>query len=211
MDQWTNGQVLQKRWSICPLVHLSIDRGTSYRDPVPSPLGHALGAVATGWAMAGVSSNRPALIRQVATLVAVGIAPDLDLLWGRHSMETHSIGAAVAVASIAAWQRWPVAASRTTIWITVAMAWMSHPILDAMGSDTSVPIGVMVFWPVSGVHVQTGWEVFGAISRRYWRDDFWSLNISAVVKELLVLGPVLGLVGLLTFPSSGRRRTGPDS
>ena len=48
---------------------------------------------------------------QAATLVAVGVAPDLDLLCGRHSAETHSVGAAVIVASIAAWRRWPVAAS----------------------------------------------------------------------------------------------------
>lgn len=175
---------------------------------MPSPVGHGMAAVAAGWVVAGRATARPALIRQVAILVAVGIAPDLDLLFGRHSMETHSIGAAAIVATIAAWQRWPVAASRMTTWMAVAMAWLSHPILDALGSDTSVPIGVMAFWPFSRAHFQTTWEVFGAISRRYWRDDFWSLNISAVVREVLVLAPIVAIVFLAPVRKWGSREVG---
>ena len=140
---------------------------------------------------------RPALLRQAAILVAVGVAPDLDILIGRHSMETHSIGAAVVVASVAAWQRWPVASSRKMTWVAVALAWMSHPLLDALGNDTSAPVGVMALWPFSRAHFQASWEVFEAISRRYWRDDFWSLNISAALKEIFVLTPVLTLVALV--------------
>jgi hypothetical protein len=167
---------------------------------VPSPLGHGIAALAAGWAAAGRPTDKRALVRQVAILVAVGIAPDLDLLIGRHSMETHSIGAAVIVASLAAWQQWPVANSRTMIWITVALAWLSHPIIDALGSDSSVPIGIMVFWPFSRAHVQTSLELFAAISRRYYRDDFWRLNIPAVLREVVILAPVLGLVWWLTRP-----------
>jgi inner membrane protein len=164
---------------------------------MPSPLGHGLAAVAVGWSVAGPPEGRRALVRQVAILVAIGAAPDLDLLIGRHSMETHSIGAAVIVASIAAWQRWPVASSRMLIWIAVVLAWLSHPLLDALGSDTSAPIGVMALWPFSTGHFQTSWGVFEAISRRYWRDDFWSLNLSAAVREVLVLTPLVAMVALL--------------
>jgi hypothetical protein len=116
--------------------------------------------------MAGLATTRPSLIRQVAILAGIGIAPDLDLLWGRHSMETHSIGAAAIVASIAAWQRWPVASCPSgspSRWRDVS----PHP--DAMGGHV-VPIGVMLLWPFSGAH-QTAGSVY-AISRRYWRDDF---------------------------------------
>jgi membrane-bound metal-dependent hydrolase YbcI (DUF457 family) len=185
------------------------DRAIAVSCGVPSPLGHGLAAVAAGWIVAGKPETRPALLRQVAILVAVGVAPDVDLLIGRHSMETHSIGAAVIVATVAAWQRWPVAASRTTTWMAVALAWMSHPILDALGSDTSAPIGVMAFWPFSRAHVQSSFEVFGAISRRYWRDDFWSLNASAVGRELLILAPIVALVFLTV--AWRRRRTAPGS
>jgi len=163
---------------------------------MPSPLGHGLAALAAGWTLAGKPAARPALLRQVAILVAIGVAPDLDLLIGRHSMETHSIGAAVIVASIAAWQRWPVASSRVVIWMAVAFAWMSHPLLDALGSDTSAPYGVMAFWPFSTEHVRTGWDVFGPISRRYWRDDFWSINASSVLREMLVLAPIAAVAAL---------------
>jgi membrane-bound metal-dependent hydrolase YbcI (DUF457 family) len=157
---------------------------------MPSPLGHGLAALAVGWGVAGAPGARASRLRQAAILVAIGIAPDLDLLIGRHSMETHSLGAAAIVATVAAWQRWPVASSRATIWFAVALAWMSHPLLDALGSDTSVPIGVMVFWPFSGAHFQTSWEVFGAISRRYWRDDFLSINVASITKEILILAPI---------------------
>jgi len=150
-----------------------------------------MAALAVGWSVSGTPADRRGLLRQTAILVAIGIAPDLDLLIGRHSMESHSMGAAVIVASIAAWQRWPVATSRLTIWLAVALAWMSHPLLDALGSDTSVPIGVMAFWPLSDGHVQTGWEVFGPISRRYWRDDFLSINLRSISTEVLILAPIL--------------------
>jgi len=161
---------------------------------MPSPLGHSLGALAVGWLVAGRSAAAPGWWRQVAILVAVGIAPDLDLLWGRHSMETHSLGAAVLIATLAAWQRWPVASSRGVIWFAVALVWLSHPMLDALARDTSAPIGVMAFWPFSDAHMQTGLSVFGPISRRYWRDDFWSVNASSALREVLVLGPVLAIV-----------------
>ena len=146
--------------------------------------------------MAGQPAEKYARLKQAAILTAIGVAPDLDLLVGRHNMETHSIGAAAIVATIAAWQRWPVAMSRSTIWMAVALAWMSHPILDALGSDTSAPIGVMAFWPFSHAHIQSPWHVFEAISRRYWRDDFWSLNLSAILKEVLILAPVVAVVAL---------------
>lgn len=157
-----------------------------------------MAALATGWGIAGVPAWTPALLRQAGILVAVGVAPDLDLLIGRHSMETHSIGAAALVASVAAWQRWPVASSRTLIWVVVMLAWLSHPLLDALARDTSVPIGVMAFWPFSRAHVQTNWEIFGPISRRYWQDDFWTMNLSSILREVIVLAPVLVLVVLVS-------------
>ena len=157
---------------------------------MPSPLGHGLAALAAGWAVAGVRTERRDRVRQVAILVAIGIAPDLDLVVNRHSMESHSIGAAVLVASLAAWQRWPVASSRLAIGVAVALAWLSHPILDVLSSDTSAPLGVMALWPFSGAHVYTGWDVFGPISRRYWLDNFWAINLTSIAREVAILAPI---------------------
>ena len=99
---------------------------------MPSPLGHALGAAAVGWIVAGRPRDGR-FLRQTAILVAAGVAPDLDLLIGRHSAESHSMGAAMIAGTVAAWRRWPVAQTRLRIWLAVFAAWLSHPIMDALG------------------------------------------------------------------------------
>jgi membrane-bound metal-dependent hydrolase YbcI (DUF457 family) len=161
---------------------------------MPSPVGHGLAALAAGWAVSGLIEGRRQRVVQVAILVGVGVAPDLDLLIGRHSRETHSIGAAIIVASLAAWQRWPVASSRVGIWTAVALAWLSHPLLDALAFDTAPPIGVMAFWPWSTDHVQTGWSVFGPISRRFGTRAFFITNLTSMARELVLLVPVVASV-----------------
>ena len=138
---------------------------------------------------------------QAATLVAVGVAPDLDLLWGRHSAETHSIGAAAIVASIAAWRRWPVLSERSgvegpaavtpwRIWLAIFLAWCSHPLLDALGRDGTPPLGVMAFWPLSNDYVLFPFRIFEAITRRYWEDEFVRHNVMAIAKEVALLAPI---------------------
>lgn len=163
---------------------------------MPSPIGHGLAAVAAGWGIAGLMAVGQARWRQIAILVAIGLAPDLDLLWGRHSRETHSLGAALIVATVAAWQRWPMASTRTRIWLAVCAAWLTHPLLDAMSSDTSIPVGIMAFWPLSTEYYTTGWDTFGPISRRYWLDNFWAINLTSIGRELLILGPVAVAVSI---------------
>ena len=118
------------------------------------------------------------------------MAPDLDLLVGRHSQETHSIGAAAFVAAIAAWRYWPVAATRARIFLAVLAAWFSHPLLDAMSFDLGPPIGVMLFWPFSTEHWHTGLYVFGAIERHFDHEGFWRQNITSFAREMAVLLPI---------------------
>jgi inner membrane protein len=158
---------------------------------MPSPLGHGLAAVAAAWLATAPPPERRARLQQAAILIAIGVAPDLDLLWGRHSMETHSLGAAALVASLAVWQRWPVASSPLRIWLAVAAAWLTHPLLDALSADSSPPIGIQLLWPMSGVYVSAGIEVFGPISRRYWLDSFWAINLASIAREVVILVPVV--------------------
>ena len=165
---------------------------------VPSPIGHALGGLAAAWIVAPPDLRTRAGRVQTAILAAVTLAPDLDLLIGRHSAETHSVGAAVIVAATAALMRWPVARERWRIGLAVLLAWISHPLLDSLGQDSSPPYGVMAFWPVSHEYVRAPFDLFMPIWRRYWEPGFLSHNLLAALRELLILGPLAFLASRLS-------------
>jgi membrane-bound metal-dependent hydrolase YbcI (DUF457 family) len=165
---------------------------------VASPIGHGLAAVAAGWLVAKPSATRKGLLIQTATLAAIGVMPDLDLLIGRHSAETHSIGVAALVASIAAWVRVPVAHDRWRIWLAIFLAWMTHPLLDAFTDDSSVPIGIMAWWPFSSAYFHSGVTIFDSIYRRWWLPGFFEHNVQAALKELVLVGPIVLLVMWIT-------------
>jgi hypothetical protein len=161
---------------------------------MPSSIGHGLASVGAGWLIARPAAPRRALAVQIAILAAVGVAPDLDLLVGRHSAETHSVGAALVVAAVAAWGFWPVAQGRWRVFAAVLLAWAVHPAIDMLALDTSAPLGVMLLWPVSSEHYQTGWSVFTGVSRRYWMPGFVGGTVLAVVRELVILLPVVAAI-----------------
>jgi hypothetical protein len=53
----------------------------------------------------------------------------------------------------------------------------------------------MALWPVSRQYLDSGLNVFMAVSRRYWRPElFWHQNFLALLRELLILVPVLVIV-----------------
>ena len=145
-----------------------------------------------GWLVARPASSTRGLLWQAGTLGLVGAAPDLDLLVGRHSAETHSIGAAALVATVAAVMRWPVASSRVRVWVAVFLAWCTHPLLDALSPDTKPPIGIMAFWPLTRDYVNTGLAVFLPISRRCCTMQMVAENSWAMLREVLTLGPIVG-------------------
>ncbi len=158
---------------------------------MPSPLGHLLGGALAGGLVAKAAPlrGRP-WWREAAAFGALGVAADLDFLIGQHSQHTHSLGA-VAIVGAAAFTatrgraRWAAAA---------AAAYASHILLDALGNDTSAPIGVLAFWPFSSEFYQTDLHLFMAISRRYWLPGFLTHNLTAVAWELVLLGPLTALV-----------------
>lgn len=135
---------------------------------------------------------------QSLTLAAIGMAPDLDLLWGRHGRETHSIGAAVIVASLAAWRRWPVGAeTRERIFATVLLAWLIHPVLDVFSVDNNPPLGVMLWWPFSDRFVHSSYTIFDPISRMWNSPDVWTHNATAAAHELLLMAPLVAVIWLV--------------
>lgn len=183
---------------------------------MPSPVGHALGGAIVGLAAATSSDTK----RLALTCTIVACLPDLDFLWGRHGMETHSLGAAVmaglvALAITRGRQPRPAFAlglrpafarglRRGTLAIAVAVAWASHVLFDWLGSDTTPPLGVMALWPWSSEYYFSNAFFFDAISRRYWLDGFWRHNIFAVIGEVLWLGPPLVVLRWWRLRLAGR-------
>lgn len=125
---------------------------------------------------------------------AAAVLPDIDFLWGRHSMETHSLGAAIlAGLAVLAWTR----GRERRLALLVALAWASHVLFDWLGSDTTPPLGVMALWPFTSEFYFAHAYVFEAISRRTYRPDFWRHNAYAVATEVLFLAPIAALAAWL--------------
>ena len=144
---------------------------------MPSPIGHALGGAIIGFLLTPAG-------RDVLMVAAVACGPDVDFLWGRHAMETHSVVVAAAV-GLGVW----AVTRRPRLALACALAWASHVVFDWLGSDDSPPLGVMALWPFTSNFYFADAYVFEAISRRYAERGFWKQNIWAVVKELLMLLP----------------------
>jgi membrane-bound metal-dependent hydrolase YbcI (DUF457 family) len=134
------------------------------------------------------SAGLRALVTDRTLLVAsaAAVAPDLDFLWGRHNMETHSLGAAVLASMAVLLLTRGHGLRLATI---VGLAWSSHVLFDWLGSDTTPPLGVMALWPFSNAFYFADAFVFDAISRRTHLPNFWSHNVWAVVKEAALLAP----------------------
>jgi len=165
---------------------------------MPSPIGHALGGAIVGVALAPWGSWRssqlaPTLAAACRSPLVAGAAlaaclPDVDFAWGRHNMETHSMGVALAVGFLV----WLASRGRARrLAVAVSLAWASHVLFDWLGSDDTPPLGVMAFWPATSAFYFAEAFVFEAISRRYWLPGFWRHNLWALATEVAMLGPVL--------------------
>lgn len=164
---------------------------------MPSPLGHALGGVICALALGGhppsgrSGPHRGLRSPLVGAAALAAVLPDLDFLWGRHNMETHSLGAALAAGLVVLL----VTRGRATrLALVVALAWASHVLFDWLGSDDTPPLGVMALWPAASSFHFAHAYVFEAISRRYWLPGFWEHNLRAVATELALLVPIAALL-----------------
>lgn len=166
---------------------------------MPSPIGHALAGVATGWLVRGTSlpsGSHPSAWREAVLFAALGMSPDLDLLVGLHSGPTHGLGVGV-LAAAAAWLPGIAgsAGDRGRLAIACMLAYASHTLLDWLGTDTSAPIGIMALWPFSREYYESTLHVFMAVSRRIHEPElFWRQNLSALARELLILVPIVAIV-----------------
>ncbi|MBE3132881.1 MAG: metal-dependent hydrolase [Acidobacteria bacterium] len=157
---------------------------------MPTPIGHALGAFAAGWGVAGQPPARGPHQRwwsRPALFVVIGVAADLDLAFGVHSAYTHSIGAATIVAALVAGV---TRQQRGLMGLAAAAAYLSHVALDLLSQDTSIPLGVMALWPFSTHYFYSGLDLFFATDRRYWLPGFWLRDLRAIAWEILLVAPL---------------------
>ncbi len=151
-----------------------------------------MGGAIAGGLVAGRSAPRLTLLG----FAAVGAVADLDLLAGVHSGPTHSVFAALT-AGIIGWMVWATrrrAPGAFRMGAAVAAAYATHPLFDWLSTDTTAPMGIMALWPLSSDHYLSAFRVFLPVSRRYWLIDAWWLNLRAVIREVLLLGPLLVMV-----------------
>lgn len=167
---------------------------------MPSPVGHALAGVAAGWLVRGAPrslAHRSPGRREAVVFAALGMAPDLDLLIGWHSGPTHGLGFAVLAAAAAWLPGLRGSGVRLRLALACVIAYMSHILLDWLGTDTSAPIGIMALWPFSRDYYQSELHVFMAVSRRIFQPErFWMQNLAALAREVLILVPVALLVAV---------------
>ncbi len=164
---------------------------------MPSPVGHALGGVIVALAGAsrggarGTNGGAPNLVppplHVPLVCAAAAVLPDVDFLWGRHNMETHSLGAAMlAGLAVLVWTK----GRDPRLALLVALAWASHVLFDWLGSDDTPPLGVMALWPLTSDFYFAQAYVFEAISRRTHLPGFWAHNLKAVAWEVVMLVPM---------------------
>jgi len=172
---------------------------------MPSPLGHALGAIAVHLLTARDRPERRAPMRAVV-ITGAALLPDIDLAFklidGRnhHQAETHSIGAALLagllVACVAAWRR----AETPWRWgVLAALGWLSHIVLDYLGRDTHPPIGLLALWPFSAGYYKFPWPIFLDVGRTL---DLATMghNLVAVAWEAVVLLPIAAILWRRRLP-----------
>jgi LexA-binding, inner membrane-associated putative hydrolase len=158
---------------------------------MPSPAGHALGGLLVGM---GTLPESKGFKRDLAICAVAACLPDIDFLWRRHAMETHSVGAAV-IAGLVVF----ALSRRRSLALACTLAWCSHVLFDWLGSDDFPPLGVMALWPFSHDFYFANAFIFEAISRRYRESGFWVQNLWAVAKEVLILLPPLIVLAYWRF------------
>lgn len=165
---------------------------------MPSPIGHALAGFSLGL-LAERPRNRsssPAprpLVSTFTVLAALFAAlPDADLLFAPvHRGWTHSFGASLLILIlIAGVTRQVTSRAAWRLAAVLALAQASHIVLDWMGTDHSTPGGIQAFWPLSRSFYMSGWDFFPETERNFAKPEIISMNVWAVVFELIVLGPV---------------------
>lgn len=169
----------------------------------------------------------------VSIFAALANLPDIDYLPGLllgqpnrfHHLWAHSLGFALFVGlwgSLILRQRrrkgvrheimdgvsWPFWPGCLAISVTV----FSHCVLDLLTADTSLPYGMLLFWPLEWSFYDVSWSLFPSTHKSNETATFlmsvlhW-YNIKLALRELLIMAPIVGLIKVIRrFPGLSRRQ-----
>jgi inner membrane protein len=138
-------------------------------------------------------------------------AADLDFIPGLlvgdpglyHHGVSHSLGFAALVAVVyGLLLMFTTRQARWQPFVICFTLWSSHIGLDYFSIDPSWPYGVPLFWPLSDVYYIAPFPFFLEIRRALVSSEFLASlvslhNLWAISVELLVLGPILMLIGIV--------------
>ncbi len=167
-----------------------------------------------GWIASGdFRKNQPAC--SLLWYLVAANAADLDLVPGvllgdsrlfHHGM-THSVGAMAAFGLILFTARWIWKRSFPHVSIMALTAvYGSHLLIDWLTADFVPPIGATFLWPFSTEYFHSPFPIFLNIERRHvWQWPILVHNLVAVLRECMLLLPLLGVVLYRENAISGRR------
>jgi membrane-bound metal-dependent hydrolase YbcI (DUF457 family) len=193
------------------LMNAAVAESAMITPRMPSPIGHALTGLAAAWFADLVPGDRTwrsapesaSWFRRAGggltlTLVALGAAADLDLLFTTHRTVTHSIGAVLLVGALAA--AWAANAQRPVARVALmcAGAYATHLFVDWLSVDLSQPRGIQALWPFRREWFISGIDLFRQTERRHlWTFATMATNVRTIAQEILILAPIVVVLWLV--------------
>ncbi len=133
--------------------------------------------------------------------MAFACAPDLDLLLHLvagpqyHRGPSHSLGAAAVAGLVVFWaaRLFGPGAAAARLGLLAGAGFLSHVVLDWLGSDSRAPFGIMALWPFSQAYYVAPFPVFLDVGRELTWTTMGHNTLAAAWESVLLL-PVLWLV-----------------
>ena len=181
-----------------------------------SPIGHVLIAVLAG--RSREAHGKP-LWFWLSLAGFAAIAPDLDFLPGLligdinrfHHGASHSLGAAAIFGALVALVAGARTESRTRLGLLAAALYASHLVLDLFTVHTRPPTGQPLLWPISSEYFALARPFLYGIRHRagdglmsFVLDVMSMHNVSAALREILFVTPLVGLIWLALGRRVGR-------
>jgi len=174
---------------------------------MPTPIGHS---IMGGILYRGIRQEKKRWGRLLLYLVVANLA-DFDFIPGIvlgkpnffHHGPTHSLGAALLVGLF--FGLLLLVVKKENFWLNFFVfsgIYFFHIVLDYFAVDTTPPYGIPLFWPLVNDYFISPIQIFSDISRGSTNTTFFSglflkHNWFSVIKEILILTPILALIALI--------------